>query len=183
MKLTLQGAEDGDREARIPIPHNKVFEAEVTKVEERETPFDDKYNPGEKTKQFSFTFKVLDEGEFHDRWVWANCSTWFSDSPTCKLRQWIQAILDVDILPSGFIVETDDLVGQHARIIVHAAPKKSDPTVTVNWVNEVRASRGAPALAPKAVGIPLDEEPFRVDAGEWNPGHWGQYPKRILPQG
>jgi len=73
------------------------------------------------------------------------------------LRQWIQAILDVDILPSGFIVDTDELVGQRARIIVGAAPKKSDPTKTVNWIKEVRPSRSVPMATNP---VPLDEEPF-----------------------
>lgn len=38
-------------------------------------------------------------------------------------------------------------------------------------------SRPAPAAAPP---IYEDEEPFRVDAGEWMPGMWGHYPERML---
>lgn len=155
MKLTLEDSND-DPEARIPAPNNSVFEAEIVKIDLRDTQWDDKYHPGEKTKQFNFVFKVVDKGEFEDRWFWASCSTWFSDSSTCKLRQWVQAILDVDILPSGFIVDTDELVGQHARIIVQAAPKKSDPTKTVNWINDIRPSRSIPMTATYT----LDEEPF-----------------------
>lgn len=39
----------------------------------------------------------------------------------------------------------------------------------------------APQTAPS--GPPAgyeDEEPFRVDAGEWMPGMWGHYPERML---
>lgn len=177
MKLTLQNSDD-DQEVRTPIPDKSIFEAEVVQIKEEDTQWEDKFNPGEKTKQFVFIFKVLDEGQFNDRWVWGNCSTWFSDSSTCKLRQWIQAILDVDILPQGFIVDTDDLVGQQARIIVKAAPKKDDSSKMVNWVQEVRPSRNASPVMTKSVAY--EEEPFRVDAGEWFPDHWGQYPKRLL---
>lgn len=38
-------------------------------------------------------------------------------------------------------------------------------------------SRSAPASAPAGYD---DEEPFRVDAGDWMPGMWGAYPERMF---
>lgn len=55
-------------------------------------------------------------------------------------------------------------------------------TVVRNERSESATSRSsAPSSAPS--GPPAgyeDEEPFRVDAGEWMPGMWGHYPDRML---
>jgi hypothetical protein len=160
--------EEGDYPDREPIPEKAVFEAEILSVELRDTRWDDEYNTDEdgnplKKKEYNFKFGVLDEGEFKDRWVWGSTSNWFADDPRCRLTQWIKAILDEDILPEGFVFDTDNLVNMRCRVIIGAKQRKNG-TGIANWVEEVRPSKGvrlaeAPAEEPAAAYDP-DEEPF-----------------------
>lgn len=55
---------------------------------------------------------------------------------------------------------------------------------TATVVRNERSDGGQSATsrgAPPATNTYDDEEPFRVDAGEWMPGMWGHYPERMLP--
>ncbi len=145
---------------RDPAPHQSVFEAKLLKVELKDTPWDDEDNPGHKKQQFNFRFEVTDGGDFDGRWFWGSTQDFLSPSPANKLRQWVQALLDEDVLPQGFDLETDDLEGLPCRIIVHAKDKFQDDGTfikTSNWVEEVRASRN---LKVGQGPGDLSEEPF-----------------------
>lgn len=55
---------------------------------------------------------------------------------------------------------------------------------TATVVRNERSDGGQSATsrsAPPTTSTYDDEEPFRVDAGEWMPGMWGHYPERMLP--
>lgn len=133
------GGDDRPREY-TPAPHNSVFEAEVLEVKVEDSPWTDDQT-GEKKQQMSFKFKVVEPGDFEGRWFWGRTSTWFSEDARSKLRQFVQAILDEDVLPSGFVLDTDNLEGQRCRIIVHAKEKADGSGRMVNWVQEVRPTR------------------------------------------
>jgi hypothetical protein len=45
-----------------------------------------------------------------------------------------------------------------------------------------RKAKSAPPMPERKVEwAEAEEEPFVVDAGEWMPGMWGEYPRRMLP--
>lgn len=190
MKLTMkQAGEDGYPE-RQPIPNNSYFEAVVLDITEQESLWDiDENDPSKgKKKQLSWKFKIIDPGgEFDNRYVWGTTSMFFSTSPQNKLRQWIQAVLNIPVLPEGYAVDTEELHNKQCLIIVGAKEKRAGGIS--NRVTEVQPSRAAAPLsgvtadASEASGDPdYDaEEPFRIDAGEWAPGHWGSFPERMLP--
>lgn len=156
--------DDRPRREYTPAPHNSVFEAEVVEVKEEESRF--KNDDGSTKMELTFKFRVLDDGEFNDRWFWGRTNTWLSNDPRNKLRQYVQSILDEDVLPSGFVLDTDDLVGQPCRIVVHAKEKADGSGRIVNWVQEVRPSRNrhaaiqASAPRPGSSSVPDDLEPF-----------------------
>lgn len=155
-QYTLQNADKPDFPERQPFPNNSVFEAKILSCDEQESrwPVDDNDPDGPKKMQLSLKFEVIDpEGEFNDRWVWGNCSAYLSTDPRNKLRQWTQGILDLDVLPEGYILNTDEFVGRQARIVIGAKPKADGSGRTSNFVIEVRPSRfaqpEAASTAPK----------------------------------
>ena len=154
MELKLQksgessGGGDGDRQ---PFPANSVFEAKVLACDEQQSRWRiDENDPDSPFKMnLNFKFEVIDpEGTFDRRWVWGNCAAYLSDKPQNKLRQWTQGILDLDVLPDGFALNTDDFIGKQARIIV-GAKTKDDGSVS-NFVTEIRPSRQAPTASNAA---------------------------------
>lgn len=145
------------REKRLKYPgaqNNTVLEAEVIGIELQDSRWTDD-RTGELKKELNFKFKSIEPGDFHDRWFWGSVSTWFSDKPTCKLRQWVQGILDVDVLPDGYVLNTDQLIGLQCRILIGA--KARDDGSLANWVSEVRPSRGTVIPMQAQTG---DGEPF-----------------------
>lgn len=157
MKITLDKPNSAPASATPgapfePAPHESIFETEIVKIEETQSFF--KYdNSDDYKKEVTFTFKVLDEGDFNGRLFWGRTPKWFSNDPKCKLYRWVKSIYDVPLLGSDFELDTDVLVGMRCIIVVHAAEKKAredgshlnkDGSRKIsNWVHDVVPSRAA----------------------------------------
>jgi hypothetical protein len=169
MKLTMQRADESGYPERKPIPDNSFFEAIILDISENESPWDiDENDPSKgKKMQLSWKFKILDpSGEFDDRYVWGNTSTYFATSANNKLRQWIQAALDIPVLPEGYAVDTEQLHDKQCLVIVSAKNKANGGIA--NRVMEIQPSRvtaplNVEAAAPttEATASPTAEE-FRA---------------------
>lgn len=98
------------------IPADTIVEAELINAEERETPFwvDDKDHSKGKSQQVSYTFKVVDGGEYNDKLIFGNTSTYYSD--TSKFGSWVRELLAMDELPDEFDLEA--LIGARVKVIV-----------------------------------------------------------------
>jgi len=143
VQLALHKQQDGDFPERAPFDDMSVFEAIVLGVTEQDSrfPADDADPDGPRKKQLSFKFKVIDpDGKYNDRWVWGNTSSYFGTSPSNKLRQWVQAILDKEVLPEGYLVDTDDFEGQQVRVIIGAKQRKNGDGIS-NFVVELRPTK------------------------------------------
>ena len=128
MAFTLTKAEEIQA-----IPANEVLAAEIVTCEERETPFwiDDKDHSKGKQRQVSFWFRITEDGEYYGRNLFGNTPTTFSTHPDCKLRIWVQEVLDMDSLPEGFEFEPSDLEGLPVKVVVGNRPKTNqDGSVT-----------------------------------------------------
>lgn len=116
------------------IPEDTCLNVVVDKCEIKEKPEFLRFNEDD-THQVSFKFKVIDEGEYHNRVIWDQVPPYFNDSDKCKLRLWTQAITGNDKMPDGYVFDTEDLVGLNCRIVLKAFMKK-DGTVG-NGVKEI----------------------------------------------
>jgi len=158
----------------MPIPDGEILPAIVEKVEKRQTPFDvDRDDPSKgKRWEVSFTF-IIDEGnDFEGRKVFGNTPTTFTTHPDCKLRRWLQELLNIEgDMGAGHEVNLSDFVGVSCRVQV--AAKKRDDGTTKNYVAEVvrpgvtaprpaaETAAAAPAASPNAPeGVRPGEEPF-----------------------
>ena len=157
--VAIPRQEEKPQAEREPIPDASVLEAEVISVELRESDrFKD--SEGNPSQSINFKFNITEEGEFKDRWVWGSTPPWLNDSPRCKLRHWVEAILDVDLLPPDYLLETDNLHGLPVKVIVSAAQSKTQPGRVVNKVTELRPSRAARKTALQAGPSEPEYEPF-----------------------
>lgn len=190
----------------VLIPEDRMVEAKVLEAKIYTSKMTD--DDGEPVKRVRFKFGCVqevitdDEGaeiDISKRKVYGETSVSFVPHENCKLYAWTLAILGINELPKGFAMPIDDngnltgLVDGRCRIITEINtwddkknpipqddgsvkyPKKSN-----NRVKGVAKSRtAAPATASAEE---FDEEPFRVDAGEWWPEvGLGKYPTRLLP--
>lgn len=148
--LTLEEApEGGDFEI---IPEDSILEAEVAKVEVVTTKMTDE-NTGEPVKRVEFTFLIQEEPYLSQkRRLWGSTSTKFNQHENCKLRAWVQEIMAVDQLTTGFKLDLQALVGNRCRVVVEERSWESktktneDGTPFIerrNGVKEVFRSRSA----------------------------------------
>jgi hypothetical protein len=136
------------------IPEDEIVYVTVEECNWEELPqrFLDPEKP-HNTHRISFKFRVT-EGEYEKRVIWGNTSTWFSSDPRCKLRLWAKEILGIDIFPADYELDTDDLVGKEARVLV-GNREKQDGTTTHFAKDILRMNVPSYSTAPG----PL-EEPF-----------------------
>jgi hypothetical protein len=126
--LTLKDTEgnaDGEgKKVFEPLPLGLIAEAEILEVTEAETTWlkDEKDPSKGNQSQVSFRFKIVDSRypEYEGRNIWGNTPTTFSNHPDCKLRAWVEEILDagMDELAPGFQLNLDDLMGRNVRVVV-----------------------------------------------------------------
>lgn len=118
------------------IPQGLVLDAELLEVKEKTMPFKD--DDGNEIVKVEFSFKVIEEGQWKNRRVWGQTPTTFSMNPSCKLRSWVQELLNVPRLPADFALDTDDLVGLTCRVAIdHRIQKKPDGDITREFVSDV----------------------------------------------
>ena len=128
------------------IEDDEVYAARVESVRVAEKPYTD--DAGNKVKKVEFKFTLIDPDGPHDGDnLWGETTTKFNTHPDCKLRNWSQAILG-QVLPAGYVLDTDVLVGQECRVIIgwkeyEDKDKPIDPATGKrpmkerNWVKEV----------------------------------------------
>lgn len=65
--------------------------------------------------------------QYIGRRVKGECNPKITNRPGNRFREWAQAILNRDI-PTGMVLDTDDLVGLEAEIVIGHQPNKKDPS-------------------------------------------------------
>jgi hypothetical protein len=119
------------------LPEDDIKTAEVISVKLEEKPYTD--DDGNKVKKVVFKFGIIDPDGTHDGTnVWGETPPRFNTHPDCKLRNWSSAILG-SVLPVGYKLETDLLVGKECRIVLRLKeyPDKDNPD-RIKQVNQVK---------------------------------------------
>lgn len=137
------------------------YEAEVLEITEAQNKYYPEYDDGQPRIDVTFKF-VIQDGEFEDSFVWGRTTPTFTTNPECKLRRWVEAIMNVGAgeLPVGFILDYPDLVGKKVRIWVkHSAKGKARVDEVLPAVS-VPAAVGASVASGVAAVDDFGEEPF-----------------------
>jgi hypothetical protein len=146
MGLKLKAAEVFD-----VIPEGAILEAEVISAKEQDSFFWIDKNDESKGKQreVSFRFVITDDAEyavekedergnvaqelvsFTNRQLFGRTPTTFSNHPDCKLRVWVQEILQLDDIPVDFELDQEEdgsipaLEGMPVKVAVSHYQKKN----------------------------------------------------------
>ena len=151
-KLRTTGSDGGGGDANL-IPEGEVVEARVMGVDPNSFNWD-----GEMVHKLRWAFAVT-EDPWKNKTVRGDTSTNFTPHPNCKAYSWSTAITG-QTYQDGDELDTDDLVGLKARIIIgHEQGKDGN---TYMRVRDVLPSRSR--LADQAQATPSqtgpDEAPF-----------------------
>lgn len=121
-----------EQEEFLTLPGDSIINVKVEKAEVREV-------PGRKGnwEKLELTFKVLGvqvigDGSPVEQYasvigsrIWGGCGFRLTDHPDNKLRQWVEALLGMEIAV-GFELDTDYLVGREARAITGLFEKRTN---------------------------------------------------------
>ncbi len=113
MKLT-----SGDPQELDLIPEGEVVNVRLVGVDLHEF----EYNK-EKIKKLRWSFAVGDPGPWQGKTITGDTSTNFTAHPNCKAYNWATALTGKEY-PPGSEMDTDDIIGLPARIIIQHKPGK-----------------------------------------------------------
>lgn len=148
---STSGGSSGERKFEH-VPKDTVLDVEVVRCEERT--IDKAKTPWKKfDEEVVFAFKVID-GDYKNRWFWLDVPAILDNSPNCKLRLYLQSILNVpdlsDAFPGGLDFDGADYIGQECQIRVgtYFSDKKQEIQNSVEDV--LPAARGGGSAIPAA---------------------------------
>lgn len=128
---TPEGYEPPKRDFK-PFPDRSRFQVEVVEIKDEMSKWKDK-DTGEQVPLLKFQFRVI-SGRWENRRFFGDTRAEFF--PGSKLFNWVEALLNTTIQP-GFQLNTDDLVGQKARLTIgYRTWTKQDDSV--GWANDAK---------------------------------------------
>ena len=140
-----------EEEKDLTLPADSIHRARLNEIKERSFEFNDRQTGEKKTStNLEWWWEItrpgsgLDDG-YIGRRVKGECRPKLTNRPGNKLREWSEAILDREI-PVGMQVDTDDLIGLEAEIVIGHRVDKKDPTRV--WEEVVGVLPAGPDQAP-----------------------------------
>lgn len=159
--------EESSSDGFLTLPEDAIIQVVVDSIEDRHVPGKD---GGEGWDKLNFRFKILElptaleqeYGVLIGSTIFGSVSKRFSTHPDNKLRQWAEALLDMDLTSeAGFELDTDMLVNRKARGVVGHWTRKSDQSVNHQIVGLLPvASAAVGASGTPAQSFFDDEPPF-----------------------
>lgn len=115
MKLT-----SGDPQELDLLPDGDIVNVRLTDVSLHEFTYQ-----GELIKKLRWSFAVTDPGTWQGKTIYGDTSTNFTAHPNCKAYNWVHALTGREY-PPGEEMDTDDVVGLPARILISHKPGKDN---------------------------------------------------------
>jgi hypothetical protein len=144
MKMTVE-----EEKPRHLFDDGAIVVAEVVTIKSEEKK---SQRTGKSYTRLNWTFAVQAPGEEYDgQYVYGDTFATLSTREDCELRNWSQAIMNIE-MPPGFDLETDDLVGMQCRLLLGARDytDKKNQERTVNFVQDVFPSDSELSYASEA---------------------------------
>lgn len=133
-------------EPDLTLPEDSIHRARLDEVELRTFKFTDRKTGEEQegqTLEWWWTITATSLGdEFVGRKVKGECAPKMTNRDGNKMRSWAEALLDRQI-PVGMSIDTEDLVGLEAEIVIGWRPDKKDPKRHWEYVSDVAPTDGS----------------------------------------
>lgn len=138
-------------EPDLTLPEDSIHRARLEEIKLHEFPWTDKKTGEEKTGQTLQWWWVITSTrlgpEFIGRKVKGECNPKLSNRGDNRFHNWAEAILDRQI-PVGMAIDTDDLVGLEAEIVIGHRTDRKDPKKTWEFVSDVAPVEGGQIEPP-----------------------------------
>lgn len=127
-------------EPDLTLPEDSIHRAKLEEVQLRTFEFTDRKTGEKKEGQtlewwWVITSTTLGD-EYVGRRVKAECAPKMTNRDGNKLRQWAEALLHREI-PVGMAIDTEDLVGLEAEVVIGHRQDKKDSTRMWEFVSDV----------------------------------------------
>lgn len=121
-----------EEERDLTLPADSIHKARLLEIKERTFEYTDRNDGSRKTaSNLEWWWEITRPGtglddEFIGRRVKGECRPKLTNRPGNRLREWSEALLNRDV-PVGMLIDTDDLVGLEAEIVIGHRQDKKDP--------------------------------------------------------
>lgn len=144
MKFVTQDEPD------LTLPEDSIHRARLEDLNHRTFEWTD-YKTGEKkqgeTLEWYWAITSSSTPEYIGHKVRGECKPILSNRDGNRFRMWAEALLNREI-PVGMAVETDDLVGLEAEIVIGHRVDKKDPSKKWPYVTDVAPLDGSSQVEP-----------------------------------
>lgn len=122
-----------EEEKDLTLPADSIHRARLNEIKERSFEYNDRTTGERKTStNLEWWWEITRPGaglddEYIGRRVKGECKPKLTNRAGNRLREWAEAILDREI-PIGMTIDTDDLVGLEAEIVIGHRTDRKDAT-------------------------------------------------------
>lgn len=138
------GQTGGDGDVGELIPHEEIVAVTLADVEATVSTFkNDNTGKDEEVERLRWKFIVSDPGPYQGQMVSGMTSTAFVPHPNCKAYAWASALMGGKTFADNEVLDTDELVGRPARVLVKHKVGTDRTWVNVDSVLQARAGTSA----------------------------------------
>ncbi len=135
-----------EEEKEVRIPEDSIHRARLEEIKLRTFGWTDKRTGDEREAQVLDWWWRITSTTYGDQYVGrrfkSECDAKLSSRSDNRFRMWAEALLGRDI-PVGMAVDTDDLVGMEAEIVIGYQPDRRDKNKTWPYVSDVAPLDGS----------------------------------------
>lgn len=150
-------------EPDLTIPENTVARARLEKLDHHTFDWTDRQTGEMKTSsKLVWTWRILStnaDGDYAGRTVRGECKAKLSNRDDNRFRAWTEALINQEI-PVGMRIDTDDLIGLSADVVIGIEPDRKDPLKKWNRVTDVIPATSRPGPAGPRGAFQSAEPPF-----------------------
>ena len=132
-------------EPDLTLPDESIHRARLEEITLREFPWTDRDGTAKTGTTLDWWWKVTQTrlgDEYVGRRVKGECNPKLSNRGNNRFRMWAEALLNREI-PVGMAIDTEDLLGLEAEIVIGLRDDKKDPLKKWEFVSDVISVDGA----------------------------------------
>ncbi len=133
-------------EPDLTLPEDGIFRARLEEIKQRTIKWTDKKTGDDKESPIlEWWWEITSSSlgaEYVGRKVKGECNQKITNRDGNRFREWAEALLNREI-PVGTVIDTDDLIGLEADIVIGHRPDRKDPSKKWEFVENVAPTDNA----------------------------------------